>query len=135
MQQTLMAAFKERAQLLEVAQLRGWLIRVATNKCFDVLRASRRATRLHADWPGGDAADAELLGDLIAAQERQALEACLARLDPEVAAAVIMRFRDGRSWEEIAKVVDVAVDTIRMRVQRGALKSLRECLAAREVKS
>lgn len=135
MQQTLISVFKSRAQLLEVTQLRAWLLRAATNKCFDALRASRRSVRLQSDWPGADAADSEMLGNLIAVQERRALEGCLARLEPEVAAAVLMRFRDGRSWDEIAAAVDVAVDTIRMRVQRGALKSLKECLASHEVTS
>lgn len=135
MQQTLMAVFKSRAQLLEVTQLRGWLLRVAVHKCVDALRSSRRAVRLQADWPSGDSVDTAVLNDLIAVQARRTLEGCLARLDPEVAAAVLMRFRDGCSWDEIAAAVGVAVDTIRMRVQRGALKSLRECLESHEVTS
>jgi RNA polymerase sigma-70 factor (ECF subfamily) len=66
-------------------------------------------------------------------QDRRALEDCLAALPPEIAAAVLMRYRDGMSWAQIAEAVETPMDTIRMRVQRGALKSLRECLEAHEV--
>lgn len=135
MQQVLMAAFQSRAQLLEVVQLRGWLLTIAMRKCFDALRSSRRGMRLQRDWPEDDPSERSLERELMTAQERRALEGCLAQLDPEVAAALLMRFRDSKSWEEIADAVDLPLDTIRMRVQRGALKSLRDCLAAQEITS
>lgn len=127
MQQAMMAAFRSRDQLLEVDQIRGWLIRIAIRKSLDALRSSKRLDRLRRDLADRDVADL-----LDATTEERALEECLATLDPEIAAAVLMRYRDGMSWAQIAEAVDMPQDTIRMRVQRGALKSLRECLAAKE---
>jgi len=134
MQQTMIAAFRSHSQLLEVEQIRGWLIRIATRKSLDALRSSKRIDRLERDLAHEDAPDvAGLLDQLGTTQDHRALEECLAKLDPEIAAAVLMRYRDGMSWAQIAAAVAIPLDTIRMRVQRGALKSLRECLAAKEV--
>lgn len=133
MQQAMMAAFRNHRQLLEVEQIRGWLIRIATRKSLDALRSSKRIDRLERDLADEDAPDvAGLLEQLGTTQDRRALEECLSALDPEIAAAVLMRYHDGMSWAQIATAVGMPLDTIRMRVQRGALKSLRECLAAKE---
>ena len=47
MQESLISAFRSREQMLEVASLRGWLIKIATRKSLDALRANRRDGRLH----------------------------------------------------------------------------------------
>lgn len=134
MQQAMMAAFKHRRQLLEVDQIRGWMIRIATRKCLDALRSAKRSDRLQRDLVDGDATDeVSLLDQIGTTQDRRALEGCLAALEPEIAAAVLMRYRDGMPWAQIAETVGVQLDTIRMRVQRSALKSLRDCLEAKGV--
>ncbi|HEU4727527.1 MAG TPA: RNA polymerase sigma factor [Kofleriaceae bacterium] len=134
MQQALEAAFKHRSQLIQVEQIRGWLIRIATRKSLDALRSSKRADRLERDLAEeGAPEDGSLFEQLGSTQDRRALEECLAALEPDLAAAVQMRYGDGMSWAQIADAVGLPVDTIRMRVQRGALNSLKECLAAKEV--
>lgn len=132
-QQAMIAAFNNRRKLLAIDQIRGWLIRVATRKCLDALRSSKRTDRLHRDVADGDAPDrSSVLDQLATTEERRALEECLAALPPDVVAAVLLRYYEGMSWAQIAEAVDMPLDTIRMRVKRGALKSLRDCLAAKE---
>lgn len=143
MQQAMIAAFQNRTQLLEVEQIRGWIVCIAIRKGLDALRSTKRVTRLQRDLSGEGgtgggalaAEDAGVLELLASTEEKKALEGCLGQLEPELAVAVLMRYRDGMSWEQIAEVVELPVDTIRMRVQRGALKSLRECLAKKEITS
>lgn len=133
-QQAMMAAFKSRSRLLDVDQLRGWLIQIAVRKCFDALRSAKRKGRLERDVVAGEPPEAASLLEMLGStEERRALEECLAALAPELAAAVEMRYRDGMSWAQIAEALAMPADTIRMRVQRGALKSLRDCLASKEV--
>jgi RNA polymerase sigma-70 factor (ECF subfamily) len=134
MQQAMMAAFTHRSRLLEVDQIRGWLIQTASRKCLDALRSAKRSDRLQRDLVDGDAPDeVSLLDQLGTTQDRRALEECLAALPADVAAAVQMRYRDGMLWAQISEAVGMPLDTIRMRIQRGALKTLRDCLAAKEV--
>lgn len=135
MQATLMAAFENRTDLLKVDHLRGWLGRVAYRKCIDALRTSNRMGRLQRDLP--EAGEQELLDlvDLFGAnEEKRAIEECLAGLEPTLALALVMRFRDDLSWERIAATLEVAADAIRMRVRRVGLPSLRTCLEAKEIK-
>ena len=134
MQQAMISAFKNRSQLMEVDSIRGWLIRIATHKCLDELRSSKRMGQLQHDLRNSDPTDGEdLLVQLGTTQDRRALDECLSGLDPVLRTVVLMRYRDAMSWEQIAKAVKLPLDTIRMRVQRGALSSLRECLASKEV--
>jgi RNA polymerase sigma-70 factor (ECF subfamily) len=134
MQQAMIAAFTHRSRLLGVEQIRGWLIQIASRKCLDALRSAKRSDRLQRDLVDSDAPDeVRLLEQLGTTQDRRALEECLATLAPDIAAAVQMRYRDRMSWAQIAEAVGMPLDTIRMRVQRGALKSLRDCLEAKEV--
>lgn len=132
MQQTMIAAFRKRGELLGVDQIRGWLIRVAVRKCLDMLRSSKRTDRLHRTAGDGEPAGAGVLEQLGTTQERRALEDCLAAQPPDVVAAVLMRYRDDMPWAQIAEVVELPLDAIRMRVHR-ALKGLRDCLEAHEV--
>jgi len=134
MQETLVAAFEHPVQMLEVVHLRRWLHRIATRKCLDALRASKRVRKLQDVLITADAPELapELLAQLATTQERGALETCLAALDPETASAVLLRYREALPWEEIAQVLDFELDAIRMRVKR-AMKSLRECLASKGV--
>jgi RNA polymerase sigma-70 factor (ECF subfamily) len=135
MQKTMIAAFENRQKLLEVEQIRGWLIRIATRKCLDAIRSSKRVDRLERDLADAETRESEnLLEQLGTTRDRRSLEECFATLEPDVAAAVLMRYRDGMSWAQIAKEMEVPEDTIRMRVQRGGLKRLRECLEAKEGK-
>jgi RNA polymerase sigma-70 factor (ECF subfamily) len=127
MQESLISAFRNREQMLGVASLRGWLIKIATRKSLDALRATRRTGRLHeAMLRADDPVNGQDLAALLARDEgRRALE-------PETCAALLLRYREGVAWDEIAEAVGIPVDTIRMRVQRGALRSLRACLEAQE---
>jgi RNA polymerase sigma-70 factor (ECF subfamily) len=133
MQQAMMAAFESRSRLLEVDQLRGWMIRIAVNKCRDALRSAKRKDRRERDVVAGEPTEAASLLELLGStEERRALEECLAALDPELATTVWMRYRERMSWAQIAEAVAIPPDTIRMRVKR-ALESLRDCLASKEV--
>ena len=81
MQLTMMAAFKNHRQLLDVDQIRGWLIRTASRKCFDALRSSKRDDRLQRDLGTADIVERQdVLEQLGTTAERRALEECLAAL-------------------------------------------------------
>ena len=113
--------------------MRAWLMRVGTNKALDALRRGRRQRaklerQLRLDPGEGAPATPD---DALAAYDRASLDECLAALDPVTRAAFLLRHDDELPWEEIAATVGLPVDTIRMRVQRGALRSLRTCLEAK----
>ena len=134
MQEVLLSAYRHRRQMRDVVALRAWLMKIATRKSLDALRASRRSEKLeHALTSVGDPPPPiDFMAVLTRRESARALERGLASLDPETCAALLLRYREGVSWEGIAETLGVPLDTIRMRVQRGGLKKLREWLDADE---
>ncbi|WP_139650852.1 RNA polymerase sigma factor SigE [Tessaracoccus massiliensis] len=112
--------------------LNGWLHRITTNLFLDQARRKQRirmdALSVAPDHVWGSATgpeelhtDAELDADVAAA---------LRALNPEQRVAVVLCDIEGLSYEEIAKVLDVKLGTVRSRIARGRA-ALREALAHR----
>ncbi len=134
MQQTLISAIKTGQSLAKVENFRPWLMRTANNKCIDMLRKSQRERRREQE--PSPAQHSEPVDELLQAEyERAAIEECLEHLEYEDRIAVVARVIDGWTWEEVGRALGVAPDTIRMRLTRGALRSLRECLESKEIRS
>lgn len=132
LQETLVTAFRKRGELATVDSIRAWLMRVAINKSLDALRHDRRQrVKLERQvMLGKDAPEALPADELLGSFDRARLDQCLSALDPVTRAAFLLRYEDDQSWDEIASTVKLPHDTIRMRVQRGALRALRTCLQA-----
>ena len=112
--------------------LEGWLHRITTNLFLDQARRRQRV-RMDAlssapDHVWGAATgpeDLHLDGELDAD-----VDAALRALSPEQRVAVVLCDIEGLSYEEIAKVLDVKLGTVRSRIARGRA-ALREALAHR----
>ena len=105
-----------------------WLITVTRNTCIDRLRA--RKARLGDMDEAAEVADAapgpEALA--IAASDRARIVNCMEGLAPEKAQAVRRAYLEGETYQELADVFDVPLNTIRTWLRRSLLK-LRECLS------
>ncbi len=111
----------------------GWLHRITTNLFLDQARrkqrirfdalSDERADRLTSSLPGPDAAYADQTFD-------DDVEGALATLPPEFRAAVVLCDVEGLSYEEIARILDAKLGTVRSRIHRGRAM-LREALAHR----
>jgi len=118
--------------------VRPWLLRIATNRCYDILRAQGRR-------PTGSL-DAELVeseprwtsqSDIADHPEHHAtrqelssfLERALGELPDDQRLAIILSDVHGHSYDEIAQITDVAVGTVKSRISR-ARSRLRELVLA-----
>lgn len=132
MQLTWKALLQFGNRLLEIEAIRPWLLTIAKNKCIDLSRGRKRAalkTREIQEEMSSAEGLAEQLGT---AQEHHSLGACLRELDEVDRLAVVARYLDGCTWEEIGRELNMAPDTIRMRVGRVVLKRLLECMNKKE---
>lgn len=94
-----------------------WLHRVATNVCYDQLRArARRATPLD-DPP--EMVDLTPLRDLDAAELRPLVEEALSLLPHDYRVPVVLRDMEGYSYEQIEKALGIPGGTVRSRLHRG----------------
>lgn len=118
--------------------VRPWLLRIATNRCYDVLRAKGRrpADSLDAelfeaepDW-SSQSEIAEHPEQYATRRELSAfLERALAELPEDQRLAIILSDLQGHSYEEIAIIADIAVGTVKSRISR-ARSRLREVIRA-----
>src|SRR5690606_13963380 len=114
---------------------RSWLLRIASNRALDVLRAQKRrpADSLDAamddeesNWSPEDPGETPLQfaerGDLAAH-----LEWALGRISPDQRIVVILSDINGHSYDEIAEIIGVAPGTVKSRLHRARTR-LREIL-------
>lgn len=115
--------------------VRAWLLRIATNRCYDLLRAKGRrpADSLDAEtfeaepeW-SSQSGIAEHPEDHASRRELSSfLERALAQLPDDQRLVIILSDVHGNSYEEIAAITGVAVGTVKSRISRarGRLREL-----------
>jgi RNA polymerase sigma-70 factor (ECF subfamily) len=113
------------------ASVRTWLLTITRNQCIDYLRARDRDPWKHADSVELDdqADDAPLPAELLS--NHAEVEAALASLDEGERALVVLRFRQGLDYSELAEASGLREGTVRMRVSR-ALARMRRALSGPE---
>jgi RNA polymerase sigma factor (sigma-70 family) len=121
--------------------LRSWLLRIATNTCYDALRARKRrpSVSLEASDDEDEASplqiadSAETPDDFALRRELAgAIQRGLATLPEDQRAVVILSDIEGLSYEEIADVTGTNLGTVKSRISRGRAR-LREVLRAGEL--
>ena len=121
---------------------RSWLLRIATNTCYDVLRARKRrpTTSLDVDSDAEDdgsplqiADTAEAPDDFALRRElAAAIQRGLADLPEEQRLILVLSDIQGLAYEEIAEVTGANLGTVKSRLSRGRAR-LRDILKAGEL--
>ena len=139
-QEVMIKLYRSLDRFRGAARLKTYVTRIAMNAALDALRRRKRALRhlftpeTHGDdtrgtaW--GDAWQDQLpSGDDHARdlENRQTVQAALARLKPEFRSVAVLRLMQGYSVEEVATILDVAHGTVLSRLSR-AKKQLKDLL-------
>ena len=127
-QRALVQGFTKLRTCRDPDRVGAWLFRILANLCKDHVRSPRRGdislTALTGVLPGASdpASDAE------GAEVRSRVWDALKALTPEQREAFVLKHVEGRSYEEIAAVMDLSVASLKMRVHRArqALQGLLE---------
>jgi RNA polymerase sigma-70 factor (ECF subfamily) len=125
-QQVFMEVLRDLPRFGGRSSVLSWVLAIAHHRVLDAAKARRRAGARHrpadttaaidlAPWPD------ELLDD---ARLRQVLAACVDELAPPIRAAVLLRYQQGLSFDEMAEICGEQAGTLQARVQR-ALPRLR----------
>lgn len=115
-QETLMKAWKYSESFTEGTNFRAWLYAILRNEFYSQIRKrSREVEDLDGAYAARVAQPAEQHGHLDMADLKTALE----QLPPDQREALILVGASGFSYEEAASVCNVAVGTIKSRVNRG----------------
>lgn len=102
--------------------IRAWLLRIAKNKCYDMMRASRRRPAdsledmpLEPQASGSAAPEAEAMRAELAAE----LQRAIMSLPNDRRSAVVFVDVQGLSYREAAEAAGISVGTLKSRLSRG----------------
>ncbi|WP_328708411.1 sigma-70 family RNA polymerase sigma factor [Microbispora hainanensis] len=116
LQEALIAAWRHIRNFEGRAHIGTWLYRVATNAAIDEVR--RKARR---PAPSGDMVprlgDSSPLEDAVS--DRMAVDWAMAKIPPQFRAAVVLREFCGLSYQTIAEIRDIPIDTVKSQISRG----------------
>jgi len=121
---------------------RSWLLRIATNACYDALRARKRrpaisldaAQESEDDGPGFEIADTGEAPDEVALRRElaAAIQRGIAQLPEDQRIVVILSDVQGLAYEEIAEVTNTNLGTVKSRLSRARAR-LRDILREGEL--
>jgi RNA polymerase sigma-70 factor (ECF subfamily) len=131
-QQVFIEAHRDLAKFARRSSVRTWLFAIARHRVLDAAKSRRRAQAHVEPDDGADAVDPRPPpGDRIDdARLRTALAECLEKLGEHVRSALLLRYQQGFSFEDMAEVCSEKPGTLEARVRR-ALPTLRECIETR----
>jgi len=112
------------------SSFRSWLYGIANHRCLDALKVSRRwFARFILGEDPPEEMDPTPSGEdeAVAKSTTEALSSCLGKLKPHVRIAVVLRYQEGFSYEEMSEICGERPATLQARVAR-ALPLLRQCL-------
>ena len=133
LQDAFLRAFRALARYEERERFGGWLLRIVVNECRTaVTRRRRREHRFpdvdEAAWRAAEAAASDLPDDpLERAGLREELARALAVLPAEQREALLLKYAEDLSYDEIAAATGAGTSALKMRVKR-ACERLREIL-------
>lgn len=140
-QETFLSAFRN-LRSFRGGSLRSWILRIATNACYDSLRARKRrpTTSLDAAFdPEGeqtsfDPPDPGETPDEFALRQELgvAIQRSLAQLPEDQRIVVVLSDIQGMAYDEIAQIVGINLGTVKSRLSRGRAR-LRDLLKAGEL--
>lgn len=120
---------------------RSWMLRIATNTCYDALRVRKRRPAIsldsdadHDDAPALQIADPSEPPDDFALRRElaAAIQRGLEHLPEEQRIIVILSDIEGLAYEEIAQITATNLGTVKSRLSRGRAR-LRDALKAGEL--
>jgi RNA polymerase sigma-70 factor, ECF subfamily len=115
-QEVWVAIYRALPRLLDVSKFRPWAFRIARDRIYRDYRRRR--------WPvqtEEEAQLAEVAGpmEVDLAIDREAVHRCLELISPEHREALVLRFFEEMSYEEIAAITGSSVGTVRSRIHYG----------------
>lgn len=115
LQETLWSAWQGVGRFDGRSRVSTWLYRIAVNESIDQLSRSRRAPLPVADLP--EQADRCAAHDQVL--DRMVIGAALADMAPVFRSAVVLRDVLDLTYDDIATVLGIKVDTVKSRLSRG----------------
>lgn len=128
-QMTFVQAYEGLSSFKGNSSLRTWLFSIARNRCLDALKMTRRREQrvTLVDELPDISSDQQVDSEIAKNHLRDQLVKCLRKLAPHVRSALLLRFQEERSYQEMSQICLEKPATLQARVAR-TLPVLRQCL-------
>jgi RNA polymerase sigma-70 factor (ECF subfamily) len=127
-QEALLRAYRHLGRYREQDRFAAWLTRILVNQCRTTAARQRRPLPIDLEWGGVDGVTEHPADDAAAREElARALAEALAVLPGDQREAVVLRYADDLTYDEMAAVTGASAAALKMRVQR-ACRRLRTLL-------
>jgi len=127
-QDTFLKLFSSLSEFRGDSAFSTWVYRMVVNACLDHKRRSWRLAPLAAGLAAVLRAPDNSLRDLLRSEMRERVRAAVETLSPEMRMAVVLRYTEGLSYDEIAAAMGCSAGTVASRLNR-AHKALERRLA------
>ncbi len=129
-QEILVKVFKNLNRFKGDSKFSTWIYRVATNACLDELKKSHRKYTAYSLDKELETEDGSLLTEVrderptpeaVAEKKavQKAVQAAIGKLNEDHRSVIVLRDLQGFSYEEIAKVLQCSVGTVKSRINRA----------------
>jgi RNA polymerase sigma-70 factor, ECF subfamily len=119
-QQVFLKLFTKIAQFRSEAEFTTWLYRLTSNACVDEQRKVRRLSQLEETFMPDGMHDTEAQEARLARRERaERVKAAVAELRPKLRVAILLKYFEGLSYEEMAAALGCSKGTVASRLNRG----------------
>lgn len=116
-QDAFLRAYRALGSYEDQERFSAWLTRILINQCRTVLARVQRREAVFSDL---DVRDAELFAQVESPENAWPdLERALAQLPPDQREAVVLRYADDLTYEEMARITGAGQSALKMRVQRA----------------
>ncbi len=126
-QASFVKAYSNLARCRDPQRFGAWVYRILANACKDHLKSKRRRDVSIEDQTHIADLNVNPAADLERTQLRQLLNQAVAELPDSLREAFILKHVEGRSYEEMAAMLETSVPALKMRVHR-AREALKEQL-------
>ncbi len=121
-QEVLLTAWRRLPTIREEAAFVSWLFRIAVNTCLNLLQRRHPTAELIEDTAADAGGGHDPARTAVSSQQLAALSAALGTLTPEQRAVWLLREAHGRSYDEIAGIVDTTPQAVRGRLSRARVQ-------------
>lgn len=134
MQLVFLQAYQDFSSVRLESSARHWLLSIARHRCLDRLKLNRRNPSAADPTPlDQEPSTTPPVDETLAhSQAARALAACLDQLPDHARVAIVLRYHDELSYEEMEKLSGISAGALRVRVLR-ALPALKTCLEEKGV--
>jgi len=135
-QETFTKAYRNLHQFDPQKPFFTWIYTIGLNLIRNHLnkrgREMSRENAVRSSPEAGIDQDAQTERDMMQAQESRRLETCLQKLPADLREAVVLRFYQDLSFEEISIISDASLSAVKMRVYRG-LEQLKQLMELKQI--